>query len=120
MPPTKKSTKKKRTSTRRSNWKNLQRDSRGRWVKAKTTKKTTTTAVKGKGTPKKVKKKQIETSTEQKKATNVLNQMKQNFNTECPRCGGDLKHFRIRCGPDRLVSVKKCNICNYWIPLAEK
>ena len=118
MPTTKKkSTQKKRTAKKRSNWKNLTRDSRGRWVSSKTAK---TTSVKVKKPPKKSSKKKTSAIKEQKKVTKILSQLEQDFAVDCPRCGGDLKHHRIRCGPDRLISVKKCNICNYWIPLPEK
>ena len=118
MPTTKKkSTQKKRTAKKRSNWKNLTRDSRGRWVSSKTAK---TTSVKVKKPPKKSSKKKTSAIKEQKKVTKILSQLEQDFAVNCPRCGGDLKHHRIRCGPDRLISVKKCNICNYWIPLPEK
>ena len=117
MPTTKKkSTQKKRTAKKRSNWKNLTRDSRGRWVSSKTAK---TTSVKVKKPPKKSSKKKTSVVKEQKKVTKILSQLEQNFSVDCPRCSGDLKHFRIRCGPDRLISVKKCIVCNYWIPLSD-
>lgn len=121
MPPTKKkSTQKKRTNGKRSNWKNLRRDSRGRWISSKATK---TTSIKAKKHLKKVIKKktsEAKEAKEQKKVTKILGQIEQTFAVDCPRCGGDLKHHRIRCGPERLISVKKCNICNYWIPLSDK
>ena len=112
----KKSTQKKRTSGKRSNWKNLKRDSRGRWISSKTPK---TKVVKEKKPPKKDLKKISSDVKEEKKVDKILNQMKQNFAVDCPRCSGDLKRVRIRCGPDRLISVNKCIICNYWIPLSE-
>lgn len=113
----KKSTQKKRTAKKRSNWKNLTRDSRGRWVSSKKTK---STSIKVKKQPKKSSKKKTSAIKEQKKVTKILSQLEQDFAVNCPRCSGDLKHFRIRCGPDRLISVKKCIICNYWIPLSDK
>ncbi len=113
----KKSTQKKRTTKKRSNWKNLTRDSRGRWVSSKKTK---PTSVKVKKPPKKSSKKKASVVKEQKEVTKILSQLEQDFTVDCPRCGGDLKHHRIRCGPDRLISVKKCSICNYWIPLSDK
>ncbi len=118
MPPTKKkSTQKKRTNGKRSNWKNLRRDSRGRWISSKAAK---TIGVKAKKPLKKDIKKKTSGVKEEKEVTKILSQLEQNFAVDCPRCGGDLKHHRIRCGPDRLISVKKCSICNYWIPLSEK
>jgi len=117
MPPTKKkSTQKKRTNGKRSNWKNLKRDSRGRWISSKATK---STVVKEKKPPKKDLKKKTSDIKEEKKVTKILTQMEQNFAVDCPRCSGDLKRVRIRCGPDRLITVNKCIICNYWIPLSE-
>ncbi len=113
----KKSTQKKRTAKKRSNWKNLTRDSRGRWISSKKTK---ATSVKVKRPSKKTSKKKISMPKEQKKVTKILTQLEQDFSVDCPRCGGDLKLHRIRCGPDRLISVKKCKICNYWIPLSDK
>jgi len=115
MPPTKKkSTQKKRANGKRSNWKNLRRDSRGRWISSKKT------SVKAKKPIKKAIKKNTSEAKEQKEVTKILGQIEQTFAVDCPRCGGDLKHHRIRCGPERLISVKKCNICNYWIPLSDK
>ncbi len=113
----KKSTQKKRTAKKHSNWKNLTRDSRGRWVSSKKIK---STSVKVKKAPKKDLMKKTSDVKEQKKVVKILSDLEQTFSVDCPRCGGDLKHHRIRCGPDRLISVKKCSICNYWIPLSEK
>lgn len=115
-PSKKKSTQKKRTNGKRSNWKNLKRDSRGRWISSKTTKKT---SFKVKKPIKKDLKKKTSGIKEEKKVTKILSQLEQDFAVDCPRCSGDLKHFRIRCGPDRLISVKKCIVCNYWIPLSD-
>jgi len=115
-PSKKKSTQKKRTNGKRSNWKNLRRDSRGRWISSKSTKKTSS---KVKKPIKKDIKKETSGIKEEKKVTKILSQLEQNFTVDCPRCSGDLKHFRIRCGPDRLISVKKCIVCNYWIPLSD-
>ncbi|MHA1474919.1 MAG: hypothetical protein ACTSRX_04630 [Promethearchaeota archaeon] len=115
-PSKKKSTQKKRTNGKRSNWKNLKRDSRGRWISSKTTKKP---SAKVKKPIKKDLNKTFSGVKEEKKVANILNHLEHDFTVDCPRCSGDLKHFRIRCGPDRLISVKKCIVCNYWIPLSD-
>ena len=115
-PSKKKSTQKKRTNGKRSNWKNLKRDSRGRWISSKTKK---STSLKAKKPIKKDLKKTFSGVKEEKKVTKILSKIEQNFAVDCPRCSGDLKRVRIRCGPDRLISVNKCIICNYWIPLSE-
>ena len=108
-------------SSRKGHWKNLTRDSRGRWVKRQSTDtvkptKKTVTKRKKKSTSKKSSKK-IVPSTELKQASQILDQVQKDFEKICPRCSGDLKFFKIRCGPQKLVSVRKCNICNFWIPI---
>ena len=112
----KKSTQKKQSNGKRSNWKNLRRDSRGRWISSKPTKET---LAKEKKPPKKDLKKKTSDGKEEKKVTEILSQLEQDFAVDCPRCSGDLKRVRIRCGPDRLISVNKCIICNYWIPISD-
>jgi len=121
---------KKSTSTaksRKSHWKNLTRDSRGRWVKrqssdsavsAKSTKKPVSKrsqkAARQKSTPEKAPPK------EAAQASQILDKFQQDFTKICPRCSGDLKFFKIRCGPQKLVSVRKCIVCNFWIPISDK
>ena len=110
--------------SRKDHWKNLTRDSKGRWVKRQSS-----VAVK---TRKKPRVKRSKKTTQRKIAPfkapptkpeqliRKLEEVKKEFSSECPRCGGDLKYFKIRCGPQKLVSVRKCNICNFWIPISEK
>ena len=109
---TKKSTSAGRS--RKSHWKNLTRDSRGRWVKRQSS-----GAVK---IPKKpaIKRSKKILPTKSKQASQILDGIQKDFEKICPRCSGDLKFFKIRCGPQKLVSVRKCNICNFWIPITEK
>ena len=102
---------------RHAAWKTLKRDSRGRWQKKSalsgTTKFAPTTASKSLI-------KEIDTklaiSTE-KEAQSVLNAVQTEFNLTCPRCAGDMVKKNIRCGPERLVMVNKCTICNFFLPL---
>ena len=110
--------------SQKSHWKNLTRDSRGRWVKRqssvsiKSTKKSrvkrSTKAPQRKPTLKKG------TPTESEQASQILDNFQKDFAKICPRCSGDLKFFKIRCGPHKLVSVRKCNVCNFWIPISGK
>ncbi|MHA1612582.1 MAG: hypothetical protein ACTSVZ_05195 [Promethearchaeota archaeon] len=90
-------------------WKNLPRDSKGRWAKRRKKKSPSSSSKKPAAPP--------SHSKTIKQLANVVTPQKNHL---CPRCGGDMKKFRIRCGPERLVSVQKCKICNYWIPLAEQ
>ncbi|MHA1673385.1 MAG: hypothetical protein ACTSYI_07135 [Promethearchaeota archaeon] len=101
--------KRKSNSSNSAHWKSLPRDSMGRWAKRRKKK-----------TPSPPQKKSNVPSTQSKTISQPAATVISTQNSLCPRCGGDMKRFRIRCGPERLVSVKKCKICNYWIPLAEQ
>lgn len=104
-----KTNKTRKSSSQRSNhWQDLPRDKNGRWMKKRKKKSTITSKKKPLNTP------QL-TST----LSDQLEKKETPRNSLCPRCGGDMRRHRIRCGPERLVSVKKCEICNYWIPLSE-
>ena len=87
-------------------WKDLPRDSKGRWVKR-------TPSQKSK--PKTPRTAPISA----KEATTHLDKIKEEFDEICPRCSGDMKFHRIRCGPEKTVKVKKCMVCNFWLPLSE-
>jgi hypothetical protein len=98
-----------------NHWRNIPRDKKGRWIKQKSN---------ALGTVKKSKKKISKKSkpappspTEQS-ITSAMDQIGANFGNECPRCSGDMKFHRIRCGPEKLVRVKKCSTCNFWLPSA--
>ena len=95
----------------REHWKGLPRDSKGRWTKKN-----------GKPAKKKKKisaKKKTPPPASATKVEQKLDDIKKEFQMECPRCSGDMRNFRIRCGPEKTVKVKKCKICNFWLPLAE-
>ncbi len=101
--------KRKSHSASSNHWKNLPRDNMGRWAKRRKKK-----------TPSPSQKKSNVSLTQSKTISQPAPTVPSTQISLCPRCGGDMKRFRIRCGPERLVSVKKCKICNYWIPLAEQ
>ncbi len=103
---------------REQHWKSLPRDAKGRWIK--------------RGSSGIVKKKRLELKKTQvqipkntpslainkaARAEKILDKIQADFNSHCPRCGGKMKNFRIRCGPEKLVDVNKCVLCNYWIPI---
>ncbi|TFH26362.1 MAG: hypothetical protein E4G98_07140 [Promethearchaeota archaeon] len=91
-----------------THWENLPRDNKGLWSKRRK-KKNASTSHKNSFVP----------PSQSKTINHTIPSVASTQNSLCPRCGGDMRGHRIRCGPERLVSVKKCNICNYWIPLAE-
>ena len=88
-------------------WKDLNRDTKGRWVKAKKASKSSSN--------RKSSNKQAD-SKEEQKVTHILDDIKDDFSKSCPRCGGLMGYHKIRCGPEKLISVSKCKLCNYWIP----
>ena len=47
----------------------------------------------------------------------VRETLKQQAFAKCPRCSGKMNVRSIRCGPQRVVQVSLCSICNYNIPL---
>ena len=111
MSPTKKAQKAAKNRSKPGKaWKNLSRDSSGRWVKGSGTK-----------SPKKAPKKKVKQAkkkvSSEKGVTAALDQIKEDFGNICPRCSGDMKFHNVRCGPERLIKVKKCNICNFWLPI---
>ena len=105
MSPTSKKSVKSKKNTTKGHWKHLQRDSRGRWVKQPKTKGIT-----------KSKKKIV---TKPKEAEKILDKIEKKYEKICPRCAGDLKFHTIRCGPEKLVKVRRCAICNFWLPISE-
>ena len=107
----------KKKKSRGTHWEHLPRDSKGRWVKQ--------SPKKGK-TSKKSSKKSSKPSSKKGSATpnatkveKILDDIKKEFDASCPRCGGNMKNFKIRCGPAKLIDVKKCILCNYWLPLQQ-
>jgi hypothetical protein len=102
---------------RHAAWKTLNRDSRGRWVKKTSStggSKSNTVLVAKPSIPEFDKNKAISQDTD---AQNVLNKVQTEFNLSCPRCAGDMVKKNIRCGPERLVAVNKCTVCNFFLPL---
>ena len=126
-------------SKKSEHWKSLPRDSRGRWIKSRkkknlaqkrsnlskklmpSSKIAKKTAVKAQIPAVRSRTKSIDKSTTKLPAKmHVKTEMFVPHNTICPRCGGDMHTHRIRCGPNRLVSVEKCEICNFWLPIGEQ
>ncbi len=94
----------KKKKTTKAHWKNIARDSKGRWVKQKN--------------PKTVKEIQTVRQTK-KKIESILDDIEKKYEKYCPRCAGDLQNHKIRSGPDKLISVRRCLICNFWLPFKE-
>jgi hypothetical protein len=103
---------------RHAAWKTLARDAKGRFQKRKSTsdakcssspdieflKKSKLLPISGKC----ISEEQVQTA---------LNEVQNELTRSCPRCAGDMSRKTIRCGPDRVVAVQKCAICNYYIPI---
>ena len=110
----------RKKSTRGDHWTTLSRDSRGRWVRQSTKKKkqnrSTQTKIKTKAKSVPLSSIKYQKASEEKKVTKILDDIENDFNQSCPRCGGIMGYHKIRCGPEKLVSVSKCRLCNYWVP----
>ncbi|MCF2141848.1 MAG: hypothetical protein K9W44_17485 [Candidatus Lokiarchaeota archaeon] len=116
----------KTTSRRSEHWKTLPRDKKGRWTKARKKKKSTKKHIKSSSAKSKsvrtqrtvpIKNKASTVKSHTSRTSNIS--ISSQTNNLCPRCGGDMKFHRIRCGPERLVSVTKCEICNFWLPIGK-
>jgi uncharacterized protein with PIN domain len=98
--------------TKRANkgqWNNLARDEKGRWIKRE-----------GSVTSKKIKKSSSsvkDNSLSEQNITQVITEIQSDFIENCPRCGGNMRKRPIRCGPERVIDVKQCFICNFYIPI---
>lgn len=92
----------------RIHWKNLERDQRGRWIKQE---------LLSTQMPKQT---SMVSSPPANTVIAILDKIERDFHESCPRCSGDMGLHTIRCGPQRLVKVKKCGICNFWLPLANQ
>lgn len=91
-------------------WKNLTRDEKGRWIK------------KPSANASKDSKKSLEPASCPKCANETsiqktIDAIETEFNANCPRCGGSMRNRPIRCGPERIVNVRQCGICNFYIPV---
>ncbi|WP_457559749.1 hypothetical protein [Candidatus Harpocratesius sp.] len=116
----------KSTSRRSEHWKTLPRDKKGRWTKARKKKKSTKKHIKSSSSASRTK--QTNSASKTRTDSNIIKvpsshtstvNISSQTNNLCPRCGGDMKFHRIRCGPERLVSVTKCEICNFWLPIGK-
>lgn len=106
----------RKNSRRTDHWKSLPRDSKGRWVKSRKRKRTQQKEPAPSKTAAKAPKNSQNTAKVSSKVEPIPYIPPNNL---CPRCGGDMHAHRIRCGPNRLVSVEKCEICNFWLPIGE-
>lgn len=103
-----------------SPWQQILRDERGRWIKGtrvSASKETAATKSSTKNTSPK------STHPEQEITPNaIMNEKPKEIEEEkvdCPRCGGNMKNKPIRCGPDRVIKVKICGLCNFWVPISQ-
>jgi len=91
-------------------WKNLTRDEKGRWIK-KPSQNASQDSPKSSDTAPCVK------CASEKTIQKTIDAIETEFNASCPRCGGAMRNRPIRCGPERIVNVRQCGICNFYIPV---
>ncbi len=104
--------------SKRTSWKELGRDSRGRWLPREKSSKSSNKIPYNPEKSAAAKEREISSNTQA--VENVLNQISQNFQKSCPRCAGEMSKHWIRCGPNKLVEVQKCAICNFWLPVSQE
>jgi hypothetical protein len=46
----------------------------------------------------------------------VLDSIKENFVSKCPKCGGSMKDKFIILGPERRLKAKQCEVCKFYLP----
>ena len=46
----------------------------------------------------------------------VLEEIKQNFVRNCPKCGGEMETKYIILGPERRLKAKQCTLCKFYMP----
>ncbi len=46
----------------------------------------------------------------------VLESIKENFQKNCPKCGGKMASKYIILGPERRLKVKQCTLCKFYLP----
>ena len=46
----------------------------------------------------------------------VLNSIKENFASNCPKCGGDMTEKLIIHGPERRLRANQCTLCKFYLP----
>ena len=54
--------------------------------------------------------------TVEKGLTIVLDHIKNNFEQNCPKCGGDMEEKFIILGPERRIAAKQCILCKFYLP----
>lgn len=96
-------------SHKHEHWQEIPRNKKGRWVKRSKNTKTSSSMPVRQGTS-------ALGAMSIKTVADTLDNIQKKFDTGCPRCSGQMKTQSIRCGPDRLIQVKKCEICNFWLP----
>ncbi|MBN1801018.1 MAG: hypothetical protein JW891_05885 [Candidatus Lokiarchaeota archaeon] len=47
----------------------------------------------------------------------VLEEIKNNFQRSCPKCGGDMEKRFIILGPERRISANQCLLCKFYLPI---
>ena len=65
-------------------------------------------------------KKIIENSKEilnlERKMEKVLEEIKNNFEKSCPKCGGNMEKKFIILGPENRISANQCMLCKFYLP----
>ena len=46
----------------------------------------------------------------------VLEEIKNNFEKSCPKCGGELEKKYIILGPEKRISANQCLLCKFYLP----
>lgn len=46
----------------------------------------------------------------------VLNSIKENFASSCPKCGGQMIEKLIILGPERRLRANQCTLCKFYLP----
>jgi len=52
----------------------------------------------------------------EKGITKVLEEIKNNFQSNCPKCGGSMQKKFIILGPERRISANQCLLCKFYLP----
>jgi predicted RecB family nuclease len=46
----------------------------------------------------------------------VLDSIKENFASSCPKCGGEMTEKLIILGPERRLRANQCTLCKFYLP----
>ena len=49
--------------------------------------------------------------------TIVLDKIKENFVSSCPKCGGNMEKKFIILGPERRIQANQCVLCKFYLPV---